>query len=84
MAIPANPDLPQFKANMKRLKKRIDKYYGVVVSAKFPSIDRKRLHQAVALRTVYKEGYNALCAVYAEDLLIAADAPIEEETPELV
>ena len=82
MAIPANPDSPQFRANMKRLKKRIDKYYGVVVAAKFPSIDRKRLHQAVALRAVYTEGYNALCMVYAEDLLVAPDAPIEQ--PELV
>ena len=78
MAIPANPDLPQFRANMKRLKQRLDKYYGVVVAAKFPSIDRQRLHQAVAGRNVYPEGYNALCMVYAEELLLAPNAPIEE------
>lgn len=82
MAIPANPDLPQFKANMRRLKPRLHKFYGVLLGTKFPDLDMKRLHQAVAGRTVYPEGYVALCATYAPDLLVAPPAPIE--TAELV
>lgn len=82
MAIPANPDLPQFRANMTRLKPRLGKFYGVAVGSRFPGLDMKRLHQAVAGRAVYLEGYNALCMVYAPELLLAAPAPIE--TAELV
>jgi hypothetical protein len=78
MAIPANPDLPQFRANMKRLKPHLAKFYGVVVAARFSTLDMKRLHQAVAGRAVYPEGYNALCMVYAPDLLLAPPAPIED------
>lgn len=82
MAIPANPDLPQFQANMKRLRPRLAKFYGVGVSSRFPGLNMKRLHQAVAGRAVYLEGYNALCMVYAPELLLAKPAPIE--TLELV
>lgn len=82
MPIPPNPDLPQFRANMKRLKPHLGKFYGVVVAAQFKTLDLKRLHQAVAGRAVYLEGYNALCIVYAPDLLLAPPAPIE--TAELV
>lgn len=77
MPIPANPDLPQFRANMRRLKPALAKFYGVVVAARFPQLDLKRLHQAVAGRAVYPEGYNALCIVYAPELLLAQPAPIE-------
>lgn len=82
MAIPANPDLPQFRANINRLKPRLAKFYGVLVGVRFPNIDTKRLHQAVAGRAVYPEGYNALCILYAPELLLMPNAPIEE--PELV
>ena len=81
MPIPANPDLPQFRANMRRLKPALAKFYGVVVAARFPEIDLKRLHQAVAGRAVYPEGYNALCMVYAPKLLLAPNAPIATPEP---
>lgn len=84
MAIPANPHLPQFRANMHRLKPHLAKFYGVVVAAQFPELDLKRLHQAVAGRAVYVEGYNALCMVYAPKLLLAQPAPIEALKPALV
>ena len=81
MPIPANPDLPQFRANMARLKPHLAKYYGVVVLARFPELDRQRLHQAVAGRAVYPEGYNALCMVYAPTLLLAPAATINQPQP---
>ena len=81
MPIPANPQLPQFRANMRRLKPRLAKFYGVVVAARYPDLDLKRLHQAVAGRAVYAEGYTALCIVYAPDLLMAPPAALEALTP---
>ncbi len=60
MPFPADPELPKFKEDIGLIKPKLDKYYGVLVGNKFPTIDVKKLHQAVAGRVVYHEGLNAL------------------------
>ncbi|SDZ01821.1 hypothetical protein [Hymenobacter psychrophilus] len=65
-----HPDKARFTEAMGSLGK-LPRYYGKVVEAQFPDVDIKKLHQAVAGRTVYWEGFYALKAVVRPQLATA-------------
>ncbi|AWM31329.1 hypothetical protein DDQ68_00135 [Hymenobacter nivis] len=60
--IQPHPDKQRFATEMAALG-TLPKYYGKVVEAQFPHVDIKKLHAAVAGRTVYWDGFYALKAI---------------------
>jgi hypothetical protein len=74
MAPKPQPGLQVFKSAMKELKPFLPRNYGVILKdTTHPDLDFYRLRQAVALRAVYWEGYEALKT-------IAKKEPVERPT----
>jgi hypothetical protein len=59
---PSPPDKQEFNEKIDALGE-LPSYYGKMVQVQNPGIDIKKLHNAVAKRTVYWEGYYALKAL---------------------